>query len=142
MVKDYLAEFVRLQKGLVAAIRNARDIAEDEWLIELPREGEVHFDRAVWNFGKHGSGLVFTHEKTRVKIDVTELSVSASWFDEWRLRTYLGSLGNKGSKFILSVTKRKNQTLEDGISEWFSFLLKDGVIEKTKGGYYVLCDMK
>jgi hypothetical protein len=137
MVNKLLEEYVSLQEKLCQTLQKKFGEVKDKFLTSIPKSGELCVEGLKWNFQKHGSGVLFTNNKTNVKVDIHEMFVASNLFDQWRLRIYIGSLGKKGVKFISSATGKKDINLDENIKKWFSILLKEGTIEKIDSYYRI-----
>jgi hypothetical protein len=81
--------------------------------------------------------MLFTEQETGKKVDIHEFDVDWGWFDVWRLRIYLGSLGRRGVKLVSNITGKEGFPLEDNIRLWLSILLAENLIAERHGYYHL-----
>lgn len=135
MVIKHLKEYVDLQIKLAQVFQDEFGQVKDKFLTAIPKEGEISCEGSIWHFKKHGSGVIFIENTSKVKVDIHEMAIEATLFDQWRVRTYFGSLGKRGEKLISTFTGKKNISLDENIKTCLSMLLSNGEIEKINNYY-------
>lgn len=72
-------------------------------LLDCPKTGSVKTDGSVWRFRKHGSGIMFISESDSAKVDLHSHLNQPTYFDKWRLESFLNSRGRQEAKARLAM---------------------------------------
>src|SRR5687768_6373716 len=94
-ILQVIQEMVGAQRTLLSAFFDQfHHLRDHEALLDYPRSGQVRALGSIWSFRKHGMGVRFEDEESGRVIDVHAGLRNGSFFDAWRLGTYLRSVGN------------------------------------------------
>ena len=121
-------EYAMIQGRLCAALFERYGLAEDRFLANIPWSGLLKMDGEVWQFKKHGLGVLFEQLSNHVILDVhRNIQACSTCFDTWRLAQYFESKGvlslNVGSKVYaaqeeLSLANMLGDLVDAGIIVW------------------------
>ena len=136
---DHLRLFVHLQRRLWQALRVDCPEPLSPGLTMIPRQGQVTVDGEIWEFQRHGSGVLFRETHGKRKIDLHDAFAGPDQFDTWRLATYFGALGRAGEKLVSQVVPRQ-VPLEERLRLWLDDLVNQGVLIARGGGYCFSAD--
>lgn len=90
--KQLLHEYAALQERLCEALFEQYPVDDANLLTDLPQQGQLPLDDALWEFLRHGSGVCFTHVSTHEVVDVPTYPVACPrGIDGWRLCQHLES---------------------------------------------------
>ncbi len=134
---DHLRLFVELQMRLWRVLRDEHSEPLTPGLTMLPKYGQVKIDSGVWNFQRHGSGVLFTEVEGARKIDLHDAMAGDDQVDAWRLATYFGSLGRMGEVLVMRFAGTTG-TLEERLSGWLECLARQGVLRAENGRYTLI----
>ncbi|MCP4500967.1 MAG: hypothetical protein GY822_13495 [Deltaproteobacteria bacterium] len=95
-----IRQFIELQSALFESFcqDNTGEISSNEFHPDA-RLGVICVNDKDWNWNIHGTGVLFT-SSLLVKVDIHEVLTKSVYFDQYRLRTYFGSLGKKGVQML------------------------------------------
>lgn len=132
---DHLRQFVGLQRLLWQALRERHSGALTAGLPSIPKHGQLAIENEVWEFQRHGSGVLFSEVSGKRRIDLHDAFAGPEKVDPWRLATYFGSLGRTGEKLVSRAAGNRG-TLEERIGSWLARLASQGVLCTEEDGLY------
>lgn len=87
-----LKEYVTVQGKLCVALFTKYGDAKDRYLTNIPLSGLLELEGEVWNFKKHGLGVLFERLSDHSIVDVhRHIDSCPMCVDPWRLVQYLES---------------------------------------------------
>jgi hypothetical protein len=120
-----LTEYSRIQERLCAALFERHGFGEDRFLANIPKSGLLTLDGEVWQFKKHGLGVLFEQLSNHLIFDVhRKIQGCPRCFDTWRLVSYFESKNvrslNVGSRIFsaqdeLSLTEMLEELVDSGV---------------------------
>lgn len=141
LIIDIISEYVIMQDLLCNELRRRYPSVDSPLLTVLPRCGSISIEDSIWEFCKHGAGVMFTSLCGGEVIDVHRYPpIHSKEFDAWRLIQFFESKG------IAEVDYKSNTIsveTEPCIDELLRCLLRDGVIAALDEApsVYVLIDL-
>jgi hypothetical protein len=121
------------QKLLLEAFHTCFPEADD-LLLSVPRSGVITCDNVLWEFQKHGSGIIFREVLTGIEIDVDSHVEIQDAVDGWRLSTYFQSLNLD----FVNHFNRTYDTDDEGVRELLSDLILAGILEPFSDSHKLL----
>jgi len=108
--------FVDLQQALVTAFRAQHGMAGGDLDVRVVQAaGTIALGADVWEFRRHGAGVAFQQRGSRLLVDVHVSLDDPGVFDQWRLRSYFGSLQQRGRSLLDRATGTSGLTLDDAL---------------------------
>jgi hypothetical protein len=130
-----IQQYVALQKQLLHALRIQFDLPQGiaGALDQLPRRGEVNLTGMIWDFTRHGSGVLFRNRASGCRVDIPERVDDPAVIDEWRLGTYFRSMGKAGMKQLHRAIGQRGLPAEDSVALLLERLHAAGHIRRDEG---------
>ncbi|MEQ1593996.1 MAG: hypothetical protein ABL985_02760 [Casimicrobium sp.] len=93
-MKKSICEFVALQRLVLAALaKKWPNEVTSEYLLEIPKCGEITAGTDQWAFRRHGIGVRFVRQRDGTVVDVPAFVTNKELFDAYRIAQYLESTG-------------------------------------------------
>lgn len=135
--RDALQAFLAAQARLLEALRSVHggDGRLSAALGQIPRRGAVEVEDGEWRFHRHGAGVMFEHVGSHVRVDVPSDLDEPWFFDAWRLGTYFGSMGRRGTKALEMAIGVRGLDVDESVRSWMERLVAAGIVVRSGRGY-------
>lgn len=110
-VQEILREYSTTQAGLCVCLFEKYGQAESHLLLNIPRSGLLMLNGEMWEFKKHGAGVLFKQLSSGAIFDVhRHVQFCPECFDAWRLTQYFESKGIHALKFGSLVVDAQDES--------------------------------